>query len=88
MEALSVYARPVTPVAVDFMFSPFISGINCAPVLGRLFNMHFVRKEEGRYYLHPVDREYAFSRVLSGKAMTSLSRNLPSFTAALIISNR
>jgi len=68
MEALSVYARPVTPAALDFMLSPFISGIDSAPVLGRLFNMHFVRKEEGRYYLHPVDRAYAFSRVPPGKS--------------------
>jgi tetratricopeptide (TPR) repeat protein len=67
MEALSVYGRPVIPAAVDFMLFPFISGVNSAPVLGRLLNMHFVRKEEGRYYLHPVDREYAFSRIPSGK---------------------
>ncbi len=67
MEALSVYARPVSPAAVDFMLSPNITGIDSAPVLGRLLNMHFVRKEEGRYYLHPVDRAYAMSRIPFGK---------------------
>ncbi len=67
MEALSVYARPVTPAAIDFMLSSGIPGIDSAPVLGRLLNMHLVRKEEGRYYLHPVDRAYAFSRIPSGK---------------------
>lgn len=66
MEALSVYGRPVTPTAVDYMLSPFIPGIDSAQVLGRLLNMHFVKKEEGRYYLHPVDRDYAFYRVPSG----------------------
>ena len=36
-------------------------------MLSRLVNMHFVRKEAGRYYLHPVDREYALSRVPHGE---------------------
>ena len=30
------------------------------PILQRLANMHFARKESGRFYLHPVDREFAF----------------------------
>lgn len=68
MQALAIYARPVTPTAVDYVLQPFLIGVNSAPVLGRLVNMHFVRKEAGRYYLHPVDREYALSRVPRGEA--------------------
>ncbi len=84
MEALSVYARPVTSAAVDFMLSPFVSGIDSAPVLGRLLNMHFVRKEEGRYYLHPVDRDYAFSHVPSGKPEDRESDEIPFTQFALL----
>jgi hypothetical protein len=84
MEALSVYGRPMTPTAVDFMLSPFISGIDSAPVLGRLLNMHFVRKEEGRYYLHPVDCDYAFSRIPPGKPEDRNSDEIPFTQFALL----
>src|SRR5262249_34847695 len=66
MQALAIYARPVTPAAVDYVLQPHLPGVNSAPVLNRLVNMHFVRKEEGRYFLHPVDRAYAFDRVSVG----------------------
>jgi len=41
--------------------------VDSAPVLNRLVNMHFARKEAGRYYLHPVDRAYAFARIPEGE---------------------
>ena len=53
MQALAVYARPVTPAAVDFVLQPALPGLDSAPVLGRLVNMHFARREAGKYYLHP-----------------------------------
>ena len=71
MQALAVYARPVTPAAVDYLLQPYFPGINSAPVLNRLVTMHFARREVGRTYLHPVDREYAFVKfqknLLKGK---------------------
>jgi tetratricopeptide (TPR) repeat protein len=67
MQALAVYNRPVMPAAVDYLSQPYLSSVNSAPVLNRLVNMHFVRKGAGRYYLHPVDRAYAYSRVANGK---------------------
>jgi len=63
MQALAVYARPVTPAAVDYLLQPYLPSVNSAPVLNRLVHMHFARKEAGRYYLHPVDRAYAFDRI-------------------------
>jgi tetratricopeptide (TPR) repeat protein len=36
-----------------------------------------VRKEEGRYYLHPVDRDYAFSRIPPGKPDDRESDKIP-----------
>ena len=68
MQALAIYRRPVTPTAVDYLLQPFVTGVNSGPVLSRLVNMHFVRKEAGGYYLHPVDREYALSHVPHGEA--------------------
>ncbi len=63
MQALAVYARPVAPVAVDYMLQPYVPSVDSAPVLNRLVNMQFVHKEAGKYYLHPVDRDYAMGRV-------------------------
>ncbi len=63
MQALAVYNRPVTPAAVDFVLAPSTPAIDSAPILQRLANMHFARKESGRFYLHPVDREFAFGLI-------------------------
>ena len=67
LQALAIYARPVTPAAVDYLLQPFLPGVNSAPVLNRLVNMQFVRKESGSYYLHPVDRDYALARIPKGQ---------------------
>jgi tetratricopeptide (TPR) repeat protein len=66
MQALAVYDRPVTPAAVDYLLQPYRAGIDSAPVLNRLVSAHFVRKDGGRYHLHPVDRAYAFARIPEG----------------------
>ncbi len=63
MQALAIYARPVTPTATDFLLAPHTPGLDTAPVLKRLVNMHLARKEAGKYYLHPVDRDYALARI-------------------------
>jgi tetratricopeptide (TPR) repeat protein len=66
MQALAVYNRPVTPAAVDYLLAPHIPAIDSAPILQRLANMHFARKESGRFYLHPVDREFAVGLIPEG----------------------
>lgn len=63
MQALAVYNRPVTPAAVDYLLAPHLPAMDSAPILQRLANMHFARKESGRFYLHPVDREFAFNLI-------------------------
>jgi tetratricopeptide (TPR) repeat protein len=67
MQGLAVYDRAVTPTAVDYLLQPFLPGVDSAPVLNRLVNMHLVRRGDKRYYLHPVDCKYALSRVPEGK---------------------
>ncbi len=66
MQALAIYPVPVPPVAVDFLLQPYQPAIDATPVLSRLVNMQFVRREAGRYYLHQVDRDYALSRLPDG----------------------
>jgi tetratricopeptide (TPR) repeat protein len=79
MQALAVYGRPVPPAAVDYLLQPHQPGVDSTPVLGRLVNMHLVRKEAGRYYLHPVDREFALSRLAPGQA-SDRRADPPAFT--------
>lgn len=67
IQALAVYGRAVTPAAVDYLLQSFLPGVDSAPVLNRLVNMQLVRRDNKRYYLHPVDSEYALSRVPEGK---------------------
>lgn len=77
MEALAIYGRPVSSSAVDYLLQPHVPGVDSALVLNRLVNMKFVRKEAGRYYMHPVDTEYALSRMPEGDAS---DRDEPVFT--------
>jgi tetratricopeptide (TPR) repeat protein len=63
MEALAIYNRPVAPAAVDYLLQPHQPGSNSAAVLNRLANMHFARREAGKYWLHPVDGEYALRQI-------------------------
>ena len=66
MQALAIFTVPVPPVAVDYLVQPYRPAVDAAPVLGRLVNMQFVRRDAGRYYLHQVDRDYALSRIRAG----------------------
>jgi tetratricopeptide (TPR) repeat protein len=67
MQALAIYTVPVPPVAVDYLLQPYRPAVDAAPVLSRLVNMQFVRREAGRYHLHQVDRDYALSRIPAGE---------------------
>ena len=67
MQALAIYAVPVPPVAVDYLLQPHRPAVDAAPVLGRLVNMQFVRREAGCYSLHQVDRDYALGRIPAGE---------------------
>lgn len=79
MEALAIFTVPVPPVAVDYLLQPYRPAVDAAPVLSRLVNMQFVRRDVGRYYLHQVDRDYALGRVPSGDPADRLA-DPPPFT--------
>lgn len=80
MQALAIYGRPVTPAAIDYLLQPHLPGVNSAPVLSRLVNMQFARKEAGHYYLHPVDRGYALSRAPVGDKSDRENDEVPPYT--------
>jgi tetratricopeptide (TPR) repeat protein len=82
MQALAAYDRPVTPAAVDYLLQPYLPGVNSAPVLNRLVAMHLARKEGGRYFLHPVDRAYAFAQIPVGEEVALLHRGAEYFRQA------
>jgi tetratricopeptide (TPR) repeat protein len=67
MQALAVFPVPVPAVAVDYLLQPYQPAVDSAPVLGRLVNMQFARRDAGRYYLHQVDRDYALSLIPEGE---------------------
>ena len=66
MQALAVYPAPVSAVGVDFLLRPVNPTTDAAPILTRLVRRQLVRFQDGHYYLHPVDREYARSQLPAG----------------------
>jgi len=73
MQALAVYNRPVTPAAVDYLLAPHLPAIDSAPILQRLINMHFARRfEGGKFYLHPVDKDFALGLIPDGNAKDNI----------------
>lgn len=80
VQALAVFEQPVPLVAVDYILKPFFPTIDSAPLLGRLLKRYFVRRnEQGRYFLHPVERQYALGQIpLGTRADNRLS--VPPFT--------
>lgn len=85
MQALAVYGHPVTHAAVDYLLQPHLPGIDSAPVLKRLVNMQFARREKGRYYLHPVDRAYALSRIPRGEPSDRYEEDAPPYTQLALL---
>ena len=73
MQALSVFPAPVSAVGVDFLLRPADPTTDAAPILTRLVRRQMVRFQDARYYLHPLDREYARARLLAGDAGDSLT---------------
>ncbi len=66
MQALSVFPEPVSAVGVDFLLRPVNPTTDAAPILTRLVRRQLVRFQDGSYYLHPIDRDYARSQIPPG----------------------
>ncbi len=63
MQGLAIYGFPVLPSGIDYLLKYYIPNIDSTSSLKRLVNMHFVRMDGREFYLHPLDREYALSRI-------------------------
>lgn len=79
MQALAIYRYPVPAAAVDHLLQPYVAGIDSGPVLSRLVNMQFARRDKGRYHLHQTDRDYAEGRIPAGEPADRLA-DRPPFT--------
>jgi tetratricopeptide (TPR) repeat protein len=66
MQALSVYPAPVSAVGVDFVLRPVNPTTDAGPILTRLVRRQLVRFQDGRYFLHPLDADYARSQLPLG----------------------
>ncbi|MCK9592379.1 MAG: toll/interleukin-1 receptor domain-containing protein [Methanoregula sp.] len=77
MQALAIFGRPVPSVAVDFLLQPYIGTPDSVRILNNLVNMYFVRREQGRYYMHPVDLAYAMSLVPPDSKMMEETGQVP-----------
>ena len=66
MQALAVFPAPVSAVGVDFLLRPVNPTTDAAPILTRLVRRQLVRFQDGHYYLHPIDRDYARSQLPAG----------------------
>jgi tetratricopeptide (TPR) repeat protein len=79
IQALAIFPTPVPAVAIDYLLQPHRATIDAAPVLSRLVNMAFVRRDAGQYYLHQVDRDYALARIPAGE-LADRDTDPPPFT--------
>ena len=73
MQDLSVFPAPVSAVGVDFLLCPVDPTTDEAPILTRLVRRQMVRFQNARYYLHPLDREYARAQLAVGQPGDSLT---------------
>jgi tetratricopeptide (TPR) repeat protein len=85
MQALAVYGAPVPAVAVDYLLRPYAIAIDSAPVLGRLVNMHFARRDASRYYLHQIDRGYARRCIPEGEVSDRAAEDEAPFTRYALV---
>jgi tetratricopeptide (TPR) repeat protein len=66
MQAVAVHPAPVSVVGVDYLLQSHNPTTNAAPILSRLVNRELVRYNTRHYSLHPIDRDFALSRVATG----------------------
>jgi CheY-like chemotaxis protein/anti-sigma regulatory factor (Ser/Thr protein kinase) len=85
MQALAVYGRPVTAVAVDYLLQSYLTGLNSQAVLNRLVNLRLAHKEADRYGLHPADRVCALGRVPRGRPEDRATGEAPPFTQLALL---
>ncbi|MFC1976367.1 tetratricopeptide repeat protein [Chloroflexota bacterium] len=70
IEALAVFKRPVPRLAVDYLLEPFVPGLDVPGIIQRLKRTNIVSIDRATTMvtLHPIDQDYAYSRLPEEKA--------------------
>jgi tetratricopeptide (TPR) repeat protein len=78
VEALAVFGCPVPQLAVDFLLEPFVPGLDVPGLVRRLAHTHMISidRSSKTIILHPVDCDYAYSRLLEDEDGTYNRRAL------------
>jgi serine/threonine protein kinase/tetratricopeptide (TPR) repeat protein len=76
MQVLAVYRYPVPTAAIDYVLLS-ATGASSAPVLRRLVNLQFARREANRYYAHQLDRDFALAQLPAGDAADRSVASVP-----------
>ncbi len=65
LQAIAIFARPISRNALDFLLVQFSPGINVPAVLRRLVSTHIasIDRASKLVSLHPIDREYILSQM-------------------------
>jgi tetratricopeptide (TPR) repeat protein len=65
MDALAVFRRPVPVLAVDYLLEPFVPGLDVPIIVRRLTQSNIVSVDRAAktVTLHPIDQDYAYSRL-------------------------
>ncbi len=66
IEALAVFRRPISLLAVDYLLEPFIPGLDVPNIIQHLIrtNTVSVNRATKTIILHPIDQDYAYSQLL------------------------
>jgi len=85
LQALSVFRRPVTQLAIEYLLLAFDKSIDVSTTLHRLINTHIISvdRTSKTVYLHPIDQDYAYSQISDGpvQALLYSKRSLESRAA-------
>jgi tetratricopeptide (TPR) repeat protein len=66
MQALSIFPEPVSAVGIDFLLQPVNPTTDAALILSRLVRRQVARFQDRHYDVHPIDRDYARSKLSRG----------------------
>ena len=67
VQALAIYAIPVSAVGVDFLLQPYNPTIDAPAILAGLADLALARHDDGRYHLQVIDRAQVRARISEGE---------------------
>jgi hypothetical protein len=83
LQALAVYGRPATAVAVEYLLQPSLPGLDPKPVLDRLTDLQVVAGDGVRYWMDRGHREDVQRTIPKGRAADRADRGAVTQVALL-----